>query len=164
MFYEEYKEAAIKHLQTCRFMVKHLENIYNIKETERITASIYYLSGYVVECILSYTIFYLIRYDSKKSVYELDNFNGCGLKFNKNFRTHKFDEKLEYIRRVGGVIPSNLPIIGNIQVHSKIKSMFDEWKPEVRYTTTNLSFTISKVDTINFIKTVENIYNGLRRI
>ena len=75
MKYAEYKESAIRHLQTCKYMTKYLNYVFTPKEKFRILCNIYYLGGYVIEGILCYTIFYLIKYDLNKSVYDLKDFN-----------------------------------------------------------------------------------------
>lgn len=164
MKYAEYKESAIRHLQTCKYMTKYLNYVFTPKEKFRILCNIYYLGGYVVEGILCYTIFYLIKYDLNKSVYDLKDFNKCGLKFRRDIASHRFDSKIEYVRTNGGVIPSSLPIIGAKAVSETVDLMFQEWGTKIRYTAKDLPFDLTESNVQQFLFTVEEIYNGLRRV
>lgn len=49
-----YRLAAENHKKACDYMLKHIDKVHNNKKV--IYAEIYYLSGYILECILKYFI------------------------------------------------------------------------------------------------------------
>ena len=54
--YEDYKRVAEKHYKTCLFLKSQLNNIDNEEKKEAIIFDLFYLSGYVIECLLKYYI------------------------------------------------------------------------------------------------------------
>ena len=130
MKYIEYKKASIRHLDTCEHICSHFDQIKDEKEKQNVRADTYYLTGYVFECILSYTIFNLIGYHKDKDVFALNNDNGCRLIFNRHFRTHNITWKIDYISRHGGTGVSNVPILnGNAKCE-----LLKKWNVKFRYT------------------------------
>jgi len=65
MQYEEYKTASERHLETCLSLKQLIEtnSITDFKKKNEILSNIYYLSGYVIECIVNYGILTHIRFD-----------------------------------------------------------------------------------------------------
>ncbi len=62
MLYTEYQTAAEKHLQACKAALSMLatENFNNVlkrREREYLLMDIYYLSGYIFECTITYAIY-----------------------------------------------------------------------------------------------------------
>jgi len=75
MQYEEYKTASERHLETCLNLEQLIVNnsITDSKRKNEILANIYYLSGYVIECIVNYGILTHIKFAEieKKQLEEL---------------------------------------------------------------------------------------------
>ena len=164
MVYSEYKESALRHLQTCHFHLSRINTVYEVKEREMILLNTYYLCGYIIECIMSYTIYYLIKYNPDKEIEDLNNDHGCGIKYKTFFIQHKFNHKIDYIRRHGGTKVSNIPIIGNIDVDQTAKTMIDEWSTKVRYSSKSISFQVCSTNIKIFLNLADEIYKGLRKI
>jgi hypothetical protein len=62
MLYTEYQTAAEKHLQACKaalsmFLNENSNNISQRKERQFLLMDIYYLSGYIFECTITYAIY-----------------------------------------------------------------------------------------------------------
>ncbi len=55
---KKYRIAAKRHLDTCEYMLDYLDKISyaDAYSKENILIDIYYLSGYIIECIVSYAI------------------------------------------------------------------------------------------------------------
>lgn len=72
MDYLEYKTASERHLETCLKLKDIVMATYSKtsltldeeKKKNELLANIYYLSGYVIECIVSYSILKFIDFDS----------------------------------------------------------------------------------------------------
>ena len=69
--YDYYKDAAERHLETCKELREYIKANFQDKtltpqeETKQrmILANIYYLSGYVIECIVNYGILKHIKFE-----------------------------------------------------------------------------------------------------
>lgn len=57
MQYREYYQSALRHLEVCKMMMQSLESmdakIHNTAKRERLKLDIYYLSGYIIETMIS---------------------------------------------------------------------------------------------------------------
>lgn len=51
-----FKKAAIKHLKTCEEIVNHLSAVRPEADKKMLLANLYYLSGYVLECVYKFGI------------------------------------------------------------------------------------------------------------
>jgi Tfp pilus assembly protein PilO len=67
MEYRDYLDATERHLHTCFFLAQKLEEIEEkassssltseeVREQDAIVSNLYYLSGYIVECLYSYAM------------------------------------------------------------------------------------------------------------
>lgn len=84
---KEYKKAAKRHLDTCRYMLDHLDKIkradnYDVND---ILMDIYYLSGYIIECATNLGLLYFklgnppTNHYFKGSIDTLDEHKNLGL-------------------------------------------------------------------------------------
>ena len=90
MNYKDYKNAAHRHLICCQKMCDALSSISNREEKNALIANIYYLSGYVIETLLSYAIFYSSDSETRKKPVEEHP------EYNNGFRTHDFQAKISF--------------------------------------------------------------------
>ncbi len=170
MIYEEYHSAAKRHRETCGFLINKLKDKKEAIDPhlqKKLLQNIYYLSGYIIECIISYSFFRIICYDKQKSVYELDKHNCHGYIFNKYFREHSKvanDLRIEEIRKRGGTIPSQIPIFGNKSVDDTTRLMYEKWDSKVRYTTSHLTFDIDQNNVFSFFNLANEIYTNIQKI
>jgi hypothetical protein len=170
MNYTEYFKAAQRHRETCEYLIRKLSDSQegiDVHLQEKLLNNIYYLSGYVIECIISYSFFNIINYDKTKSVYDLDINNPYQYTFHKYFREHSKSAnelRIDEIRKRGGNIPSTIPIIGDENVDKNLKKMYDQWDAKSRYTTSHLTFTIDQNNAKKFFTLANEIYTKIRKI
>ena len=76
--YDYYKDAAERHLETCKELREYIKANFQGKPTlspqeerkqKMILANIYYLSGYVIECIVNYGILKHIKFENTEKKY-----------------------------------------------------------------------------------------------
>lgn len=170
MKYEDYLKAAKRHRETCDYLLKRVsdpQDFIDVPLKGKLLQNIYYLSGYVIECIISHSFFNVIDYDKSRSVYELDRNNPYNYTFHKYFKEHSNianQLRIDEIRKRGGNLTTNIPIIGDVNVEDAIKSMYEEWDAKSRYSSAHLSFEINQVNVINFYKLANDIYINMRKI
>jgi hypothetical protein len=126
MQYKEFRTAAHRHLISCEKMCEKLSQITNPIEKRGLIAEIYYLSGYIVETLLSYAIFSVASRDIQRKPIELhpDYENG--------FKTHDFQAKIHFALTHGCNF-NGLLFISERHSNKRIRKMFNEWKVEMRY-------------------------------
>jgi hypothetical protein len=157
MKYKQYEKAAKRHRATCDNLLKIVEDGFignkpiEQHEKDKMLENIYYLSGYVVECILSFKYFQLIKYNKNNSVYDFNDFKTY-------FSTHSKAPVIELIRERGGVKVNQIPIVGNIKLKQIEKDMYEHWKTKVRYTTIDLPFDVNLPNVFVFYSLCNKIY------
>lgn len=88
MDYKEFRQAAHRHLVTCQKMCDSLSGLTNSEDKNLMIANIYYLSGYVVETLLSYAFFCSCNPKTRKKPVEEHP------EYEKGFKTHDFQAKI----------------------------------------------------------------------
>lgn len=53
---QSFRKAARKHLKTCEEIANHLSTVRNSEDKKMLLADLYYLSGYVLECVYKFGI------------------------------------------------------------------------------------------------------------
>jgi len=133
MVYKDYLKAARKHKITCEVIAEKLDEERNHKAPNRakvksLTLNLYYLSGYVIECMVKYAIYDLVGYGSKDDVRGL---NKRGLTYDLHIRHHRFGRYTEHlIRRMSGMIPLVKDKKG---IPKETVNIYNEWDAEIRY-------------------------------
>jgi hypothetical protein len=127
MLFDEYKKASKRHMMSCESLLKNLE-LYSPQKREHILQEVYYLTGYIFECIYKYALFALIDYDPTEPVEELKQDD---LSYGKHIKTHKFSVlKGELDKR----IPVPIPFVNSDDgIEKEIKDLYREWDPKFRY-------------------------------
>lgn len=120
MTYPEFKNASKKHLLSCECLVFLLNNSCAKKE-KYILSTIYYLSGYVIETILKYSIYLAISYNRNEDISKLSS---NGLTYRNNIRIHNLNSlKIELEKRH----------ISRLINYSTNRKLFNSWDSEFRY-------------------------------
>lgn len=112
MQYEEYKTASERHLETCLNLEELIVNnsITDSKRKNEILANIYYLSGYVIECIVNYGILTHIKF------------------------TEIEKEQLKELKRKYPTLNHNFSFKQLLQDHNKYKVTYSQQKePSAKY-------------------------------
>lgn len=108
----DFRNAACKHLHTCDFILKHSSERH-CSNKKLLYSNVYYLSGFVVECILKYAI--LKKLHSRESVSD---------EYLENNKLKDHDLKKLFQKAI-----QSLP---NMTI-KKIPDAFKEWKVDIRY-------------------------------
>ncbi len=192
MDYLEYKTASERHLETClklRDLIQMNYSSGNLNaedemKRDRLLANIYYLSGYVIECIVNYGILKTIKYDviaskfNLKSVrklttfYQADSKNKFAVSFDENDqyslwplyrKGHKFQQNLKFFTFPGGANLSGMNITAiDIDPQEPVKSLLKNWDVECRYIF-GPKYSINNQEIILFLKLAEEIHWGIRK-
>jgi len=174
--YKNYWYAADKHLKVCKYFISHGQNDLYILH------NIFYLCGYVLECISTYSIYKHFEWDEAKDIKKNKDTNFIG-RSNFSFwikdgapyyvQNHRFqDNQFQILEKEFGKF--NIPIINKgYDIDSNIDKLYHCWNSEIRYMkegeycnkNCNLSLlNIKGTDIKEFIDITEKIFNSLTEI
>jgi hypothetical protein len=190
MIYTEYKKAAEKHLKTCKAMLESINRLSTLDNSSLIVTrckqdtlhNIYYLLGYTLEGISTYSIYKHFQWPIQSSV----KTNSINVNFSSrsNFtfypkqpymfcaHGHAFQvNQFEVLKATFS--NSSIPIIdSSISVDLDILALFNQWSPELRYHesirqynylfNTNIQVDIDKMSRLTAL--TESIHNSLLQI
>lgn len=126
MYYKEFRNAAHRHLLSCEKMCEKLKQITNSNEKRDLIAEIYYLSGYIVETLLSYAVFSVAgRNVQNRPVEEHPDYEN-------GFKTHNFQAKI-YFAITHGCSFNGVPFIGERHPSNNLRKLFNAWNVDMRY-------------------------------
>ncbi|MFA0415646.1 hypothetical protein AB4520_17930 [Vibrio renipiscarius] len=137
MKYPEYLHSAKRHNYACRLLKERLETIddseHNTDKYNHLVNSLYYLSGYIIECSLKFKIFECCGYDIEKDIdpLECDKYN---INHRKKIRTHSFVTLQNFLS-------SKISDVSFESEDEKISVLLSKWTPEVRYKSQVVSST-----------------------
>lgn len=134
--YTEFLTSAKRHNHACRVLKAKLDSFneddLRSEEFKFLVLSLYYLSGYIIECALKFKIFELKQYNPNIEVDE-QNCKNAGIEYRKRIRTHKFSSLQNYLDSlIGG--------FSHISNNSEINRLLSEWSPEIRYSHFDLEY------------------------
>jgi hypothetical protein len=145
--YSEFKKASKKHLVTCECLIESLENDCKQKE-KHILTTIYYLTGYVFETILKFSLYASVSFDKNEDISKL---NSHGLTFDNNIKIHS----LIKLKRV--IEAKN---ITSLYQYKNNKNLFSAWNSEIRY---NEKINFSKKEILSFFEFSKATYTTLQQ-
>lgn len=194
MQYQQYKTTALKHLQTCEYMMANLssERLNKLK----VLRNAYYLSGYTFEGLINFWIFELLKRQgllvNPNNVYSSRNYpisigSGHNFAFKKQtsvqfwLSQHDFQTNANVFQYLAdGNSLSIVPLISDRtnEPYPKMLSLFDSWDVKVRYQNHPIGFpyqqhsvspaslfqTTFETDISNFVKTARLVYDVLEDI
>jgi len=151
MQYVEYRNASLKHIHTCNYLIEKLKKEENLllAKKKQIINNIYYLAGYAIESIISYGIYDYIEFDPIESIRELKQNSVFASTYSVSFQhgkdtfgndikfcimKHNFQENKDFFSFHNISDISDIPFIGHIPDDEKLKELFFNWDPELRYT------------------------------
>ena len=141
----DYKRAGDKHYETCKQLLSN--NIKQDQQLQSILFDIYYLSGYVIECLLKYYIL-IVKHNYKiNNKITKETLDRLGLK----------DHNIK-----------NLSTIANERGGKDIKfakksSLFKNWSEQIRYGLKS-SVELTKKDIITYFDEISEVRNELKKI
>lgn len=161
MLYKEYYKSALRHLDVCKIMLEKLSsmdkkpNLNSMRE--RLLLDIYYLSGYVIETMISYSHFVCLGWK------ENDNIETYSL-YGKGFKTHDLSAKITFAVLKARCDFSGITLLG-IDIKNDIKrKMFHEWSEKVRYQHSKISskLVFNENDLESYLGDIEKMFNQLK--
>lgn len=161
MQYKEYYQSALRHLDVCKTMMEFLDSMdgkpHMVAKRERLKLDIYYLSGYVVETMISYTFFVNLNWNKK------DHIESCSF-YDNGFKTHNLSAKLTFATSKAHCDYSGVPLLGNKIIDSKERKMFYGWSEVVRYQNpkTYINLDFSEGDLKKYLSDIESMFNQLK--
>lgn len=182
--YRDYKTAAQRHMLTCDYLIQSLklpDNPLHKPKTASFKSyllrNIYYLSGYTIECIVNYAIYESVN-DSKNGLARIKQVDHLyepslslvfkpkpgrdkGKSFQYVIAYHNFQKNMKVLNSLATSKFSQIPVIGQINYPANwtsIRQLFDNWEPQVRYTT--VTYTDQQI--IDFFKLSVEIYTNIR--
>lgn len=159
MVYKDYLNAARKHRITCDVIAEKLDEEKNHipknqGKMKSLTLNLYYLSGYIIECIVKYAIYDLIGYDREDDV---RNLNKKGLTYDTHIRHHRFETYTEHlVKRMSG----NIPLINDRkQIPRETVNIYKEWDAEIRY---SYELRYEEIHYIEFYEYAKSIFEIIK--
>lgn len=196
MDYKDYKTASERHMETCLRLKEFVSTNYlnrallpfEIKKQNELLSNIYYLSGYVIECILHYAIVeYVVKVDidfRKKvakrkggrfedvSVRELqvqDNNCNVGYSYGRYslYRAgHRFQSNIDFFNygsKISG-IDSIRALNGKTIPQNNVRFLFSKWNVGVRYSNSDFQNFNTPKDIFDFLTFTEEIHSGVTNL
>lgn len=146
----------------CNMMLKTLESMeqkaHLMTKRQSLMLDIYYLSGYIIETMISYSFFVSLGWQKNNHV------ETCPL-YDKGFKTHKLTAKMTFATSKAHCDYSGITLLG-VKISNAIeRKMFNEWSEVVRYqnpkTYSKLEFT--EGDLYNYLSDINSMVNQLKR-
>ena len=133
MIYKDYLKAARKHKITCEVIAEKLNEEKRQKSPDSdklksLILNLYYLSGYVIECMVKYGIYDLIGYGSTDDV---RNLNEEGLTYDLHIKHHPFGK---YTEHLNNLMSGAIPLVNDKKgIPKETVNIYNEWDAEIRY-------------------------------
>lgn len=153
MEYKEFRNAAYRHLVSCKQMLADVTNTQIQQDVKnRLCLEIYYLSGYILETMLSYAVCSSMNVEgdiNKSKPFTTDS---------AEFKTHRLMQKYNYALNNGCIGLRNLCFFQTPHQNSDIQKLFTNWTVEYRYKKRE---NISQDLLVEYMNSIENIYEEI---
>ncbi|MEO0042797.1 MAG: hypothetical protein RL329_2245 [Bacteroidota bacterium] len=141
MKYPEFKDAALRHMESCEYIMNAFASTKSEESKKMILLNTYYLSGYVIECSLKYAFLKIIGYSKAADITSL-NYNAYTYK--KYISSHDLNRLKAGLEDVGSAdLSHGIPYITESAIDEFHKDLLTMWSSEIRY---SLSFAKDKED------------------
>lgn len=126
MKYPQFLASAKRHRSACSVLLKEISEITDRPKRQELLITVYYLSGYIIECALKFKIFEVSSFDEKANIEDNNKYLQKGFNYKENIRTHNFCSLQNTLSSLCTDISyeNNNPEQGNL---------ISEWEPKVRY-------------------------------
>lgn len=153
MNYIQFRKAAYRHLVSCKQLLNDAKDSTTKKDTkDRLCLEIYYLSGYILETMLSYAVC------SSMNVNGDVNQSKPFKEDRTRFKVHDLNQKYNYALQNGCNGLRNICFFQKKHQDIVVQNLFDDWRVEYRYENRpNLSPEILS----EYISSIESIYQTI---
>lgn len=136
MKYPEYLHSAKRHNYACRLLKNKLDSFDDSEQDtdnfKHTVNSLYYLSGYIIECSLKFKIFECCGYDREKDIIP-EECKKYDINHRKKIKTHSF-------KTLQNVLSSKISDVSYESEKDEVRHLLSNWSPEVRYEATDVSY------------------------
>lgn len=153
MDYLQFRNAAYRHLISCKHLLEDAKDLKTSKDTkDRLCLEVYYLSGYIIETILSYAVCSSMNVNG--DVYQSKPFKEDA----KLFKVHNLNQKYTYALKIGCNGLRNICFFQKKHPDTIIQNLFSDWHVKYRYENRAILSTdiLSK-----YISSIEGIYQTI---
>ncbi len=180
MLYTEYRTAADKHLKTCIAILDAIDRLDQLdnssliinKYKQECIHNLYYLSGYILEAISTYSVYKHYSWTPNRSVKNKDTSfsNRTGFSFSSRHGYSYFVERHGFQTNQFEVLRlcfsnSRIPFIdSSITVSPQCQTLFRLWKAELRYHAANNHASVNENAVREFVSVTNQVYNSLLQI
>jgi hypothetical protein len=152
---KEYKKAAKRHLNTCNILLEKMNTQRNEHTKRELLLNFYYLSGYVVECMLKYGICAETEWEG-----EVENFNFDKFTYERHLQTHKLTDLIETYKQIKkNVNDENFRLT---IAEKPVRKLIQKWDVDRRYLSDTRELDTDVV--MRYFKTIEIFHNNLSKI
>lgn len=135
MKYPDYLYSAKRHNYACRLLKNKLEE-FDVSEQgtdnfKHVVNSLYYLSGYIIECSLKFKIFECSGYDYEVDI-DTEECKKHGINYNSEIKTHS-------VKTLQNFLNSKISDISCESDDEEIMDLLTNWNPIVRYESPDIS-------------------------
>lgn len=150
--YCEYLMCAKKHLDAGESILNTYKTLCKVCDDKDVLLELYYLSGYIIEGVVVYSVYKLFSWDDKKDItaYDQKFTEKSGIDFYGERRrlgrdcfplkgkgilgisNHNFQEIIEKKLKDNPSF-NNVPYIGSGKIDEDVCGCIDEWSPKARY-------------------------------
>lgn len=153
MKYTDYLLSAKRHNHACKALKEKIEVLNssseNSDELKFLVLSLYYLSGYIIECSLKFKIFEIKGFDKNAEINESEC-SRFDIDYKKRIKTHNFGKLQEYL-------DSLVSDITHTSESTDVNLLLNNWKPDIRYEHLDITYENIKIfyeHTTQFLKKV----------
>jgi hypothetical protein len=141
MKYPEFLSSAKRHNHACKVLKEKIDSLESNEGSDEefkfLVLSLYYLSGYIIECSLKFKIFELSSYGLNLEINEEECLR-AGIHYRSRIKTHSFTKLQDYL-------DSFISDISHESDSIEINKLLSNWNPEVRYMHIDLKYDQIKI-------------------
>ncbi|WP_269900830.1 hypothetical protein [Paenalcaligenes faecalis] len=129
MKYQDFHSIAKKHSNACKVLRDKIESVSEENRSGVIfdswVLSLYYLSGYIIECSIKFKILEVFNHCKFSDVSDF-SCEEIGINYRKKFKTHN-------LNRLNDLLESKISGIFLKNCDTELNGVIDSWDPVVRY-------------------------------
>ncbi len=149
----QFKDSAYRHLVACKQMLKDSKSPQcKSGDKKYLESEAYYLSGYIVELMLSYSVCSYLKIH--QNCEDSDPFT----KDKNRFKIHNLKLKYQYALDKGCLGLRGLVLLSRIHENDDVQKLFDNWDITYRYVPSN-NLPFQSLNT--YIDVLENLYQTI---
>ena len=158
MNYREYKRASLRHYNTCQYLCNKISTLSD-KGSEQVRKkelihNVYYLSGYIIETLLSYILFSTLN--DNKDVELSDHYKST------QFKTHDLNKKIYYLQNHKCLL-DGITFIGKKHSNKKFRQLFNNWNVQYRYEQPIFCNKFTEDDIMKYINEIGKMCEEINR-